>query len=236
MRALGRASLDLLDLEHGQFLAMAALAPVILALFLLEHDDLGAARLLYDSRTHGRFGNGRHTDHGRFVAADREHVRQFDLGADVAHYTLDGYLVAHADAVLFSACPYDCKHAFIRTLLATGREPPCQIWPGSKHGPVSTRRSPVEGCALVRNAVMKARLRQSSPRRSRPSGEIICGVHGGSHTRSTLASATPGSESSFWRASIAIDAPIPQPCAVSVILTSTRLAPPSIGATSSRRP
>src|SRR5579864_1986156 len=158
MRVLGRASLDLLDLEHGQFLAMAALAPVILALFLLEHDDLGAARLLYDSRTHGRFGNGRHTDHGRFVAADREHVRQFDLGADVAHDTLDGYLVADADAVLLSTCPYDCKHAFDPNPLSYRTRATMSNMTGSKHGPVSTKRSPVGGCALVRNAVMKAPL------------------------------------------------------------------------------
>src|SRR5581483_5093921 len=66
---------------------------------------------------------------------------------------------------------------------------------------------------------------QTIPRRSLPSGEIICGVHGGSHTSSTSASATPGSPSSFCRASAAIAVPMPQPGAVSVMRTSTRFPP-----------
>src|ERR1700730_9255452 len=112
MRGLSRAPLDFLDLKYGQFLAMAALAPVIFALLLLEHDDLGAARLLHDTRAHGRVGHGWLTNHRCFITADREHVAQFDLGADIARDALDGYLVANADAVLLSACPYDSKHAF----------------------------------------------------------------------------------------------------------------------------
>jgi len=44
---------------------------------------------------------------------------------------------------------------------------------------------------------------------------------------STVASATPGSARILWRASAAIDVPIPQPCAVRVIFTSTRFASPS---------
>ena len=54
------------------------------------------------------------------------------------------------------------------------------------------------------------------PRRSLPSEEIVCGFHGGSHARSAFASEIAGIISSFRLASIAIDAPIPQPCAVSV--------------------
>src|ERR1700687_4223869 len=97
---------------------MAALAPVIFALLLLEHDDLGAARLLHDTCAHGRVGNGRRTNHRCFIATDREHVAQVDLGADIARDALHGYLVADADAVLLSACPYDCKHALDPNLLS----------------------------------------------------------------------------------------------------------------------
>src|SRR5262249_30992692 len=50
-----------------------------------------------------------------------------------------------------------------------------------------------------------------------PSGEIMLGFHGGSHTTWTCASATPGKASMRRCASIAIEGPMPQPCAVSVI-------------------
>ncbi len=52
---------------------------------------------------------------------------------------------------------------------------------------------------------------KSMPRRSLPSDEIICGFHGGFHTRSTLASEIAGIVGSFCFAPIAIDAPIDWP-------------------------
>src|SRR3984893_18183097 len=167
MRGLSRAPLYFLDLKYGQFLAMAALAPVIFALLLLEHDDLGAARLLHDTRAHGRVGHDWRANYRCFIAADREHIAQFDLGADITLDALDGYLVADADAVLLSACPYDCKHALdpnplsYRTPTAVSNMPRQQ-----------TNRSPTR-LRFVNSGVAEAAARQSRPRRSRPSGEII---------------------------------------------------------------
>ncbi len=63
---------------------------------------------------------------------------------------------------------------------------------------------------------------QPMPSFCRPSSEIMCGVQGGSQTTRTLASFTSGIERSLSSASPAIAAPMPQPCAVSVIFTSTR--------------
>src|SRR5262249_49814257 len=63
---------------------------------------------------------------------------------------------------------------------------------------------------------------QAIPSNARPSGDIFSGVQGGSHTTCTSASTTPGRSRSLFLASAAIDPPMPQPCAVKVILTSTR--------------
>jgi hypothetical protein len=49
------------------------------------------------------------------------------MRADFALDTFDGYLVADADAILLSACSYDCKHALVRTLLTIGARPRCQF-------------------------------------------------------------------------------------------------------------
>src|SRR5581483_6826974 len=107
--AVSGAALDLLDLEHREFLTVAAFAAVVLTPLLLEYDHLGAARLLHDPRPHRRVSHRRRADHRR-VAADRKHIAEFDLGADLTRDALDGYLVADADAVLLSARPYDCEH------------------------------------------------------------------------------------------------------------------------------
>src|SRR5581483_10620215 len=92
--AVSGAALDLLDLEHREFLTVAAFAAVVLTPLLLEYDHLGAARLLHDPRPHRRVSHRRRADHRR-VAADRKHIAEFDLDAD---------------AVLLSARPYDCEH------------------------------------------------------------------------------------------------------------------------------
>jgi len=58
---------------------------------------------------------------------------------------------------------------------------------------------------------------------------IISRFQGGSQTRSTSTSSTPGIVSSFSRASSAIVIPMPQPGAVSVIRTSSRKPPSGSG-------
>src|SRR3954452_23665198 len=49
---------DLGDAHDGQVLAVAALAPIVLAALLLEDDDLRAAGLLDHGRRHGRARDG----------------------------------------------------------------------------------------------------------------------------------------------------------------------------------
>ena len=55
---------NLLDLQNSQFLAMPALAAIVLAPLLLEYDHLGAARLLHDLRRHRRARDHRCADFG----------------------------------------------------------------------------------------------------------------------------------------------------------------------------
>src|SRR5579885_3146608 len=117
MRALLGAP-DLFDSEHGQFLSVTAFAPVILTALFLEHDDLGAARLLHDARAHRCVGHRRGADRRGVIAADREHLAQLDIRADLALDALDRDLGAYADAILLSACPYDGKHPINPNLLS----------------------------------------------------------------------------------------------------------------------
>jgi hypothetical protein len=63
---------------------------------------------------------------------------------------------------------------------------------------------------------------QISPSFILPSSEIICWVHGGSQVMRTSASDTPGTRRIFDLASSAMAGPMPQPGAVSVMVTSTR--------------
>src|ERR1700751_291686 len=66
---------------------------------------------------------------------------------------------------------------------------------------------------------------EMSPSFILPASLIISWFQGGSHTRSTLASSTPGIAKIFNLASWAMAGPIPQPGAVKVILTSTWVSP-----------
>src|SRR5579863_509200 len=104
------ATANLLDAQHRQFLAMAALAAVVLALLLLEHDDLAAARLLDNLRAHGRVRQRRPADSGGVAIANREHVGKGDFAADLAGDAFDHDLVARSDAVLLAASFYDREH------------------------------------------------------------------------------------------------------------------------------
>lgn len=63
---------------------------------------------------------------------------------------------------------------------------------------------------------------QTSPSFILPSSEIICWFHGGSQVMRTSASDTPGTRRIFDLASSAMAGPMPQPGAVSVMVTSTR--------------
>jgi hypothetical protein len=86
-----------------------------------------------------------------------------------------------------------------------------------------------DGALLVR---LLSLCPQSMPSFSRASGAIICRFQGGSHTGLTLASEIPAIVINLLLASNAIEAPMPQPGAVSVILTSTLLVPSVCGVTS----
>src|ERR1039458_6715081 len=100
---------DFLDLEHGQFLPMPAFAAIVLAPLLLEYDHLGTAGLLHDFRVHRGARHQWPSDRGAF-AANRQHLGERDLRADIAEEAFDGDLVARGNAVLFSASLYNCKH------------------------------------------------------------------------------------------------------------------------------
>src|SRR5579884_3041344 len=121
------ATADLLDLEDRQFLTMAMLAAVVLAPLLLEDDYLGAARLLDDPGLDRRACDQRRADCGRVRIAEREHLGDLDMAADIALEPLDGNLVADRDAVLLPACLDDCEHDETRTLKIIGRAPLCQL-------------------------------------------------------------------------------------------------------------
>src|ERR1700748_453186 len=75
---------DLFDLDHRQVLAMAVLAPRVLAAPLLEDDQVRAARLLDDRGYHLGAFDGRLAD----PAIDHQHVGELDLRAGFARNPL----------------------------------------------------------------------------------------------------------------------------------------------------
>src|SRR5215467_13501273 len=75
------AGRDGIDAQHGQVLAMAVLAAVIVTAALLEDDDLVAAGLLDDGRAHRGAGDSRSAGLGRGALADEEHVGKLNRGA-----------------------------------------------------------------------------------------------------------------------------------------------------------
>src|SRR5207302_8419450 len=79
-----------------------------------------------------------------------------------------------------------------------------------------------EGCDAAGGS-----LRQIIPSFIRPASLIMFWFQGGSQTSCTSASSTPSIVKILLWASCAIAGPIPQPGAVNVIFTSTRVPPPS---------
>src|SRR6266705_1617803 len=104
------ATVDLLDPKHGEFLAMATFAPIVLAALLFEHDDLGAARLLHNLRAHRGVRQRRLADRGGVTVVNREDVGERDFGADLAGDAFDHDLVAKPDAVLLAPSFYNREH------------------------------------------------------------------------------------------------------------------------------
>src|SRR2546430_2013193 len=107
---------DLLNADLDQVLTVAMLPlRVVLAVLLLENDDLVAARLADDGGGHGGAAHGRGADL-RFVAADHQHLVERDLvicrvAEDVA---LHKERLALGDAVLLSTGTNDGVQADLR--------------------------------------------------------------------------------------------------------------------------
>ena len=104
---------------------MPMLAAVVLAPLLLEHDDLGAARLLHDLRAYRGARHDRGPNLGIFPA-QRQDLVKCDFRADFTLNSLDGDLVTDTDAILLSACFYDGKHGITRNELIIGPPRACQ--------------------------------------------------------------------------------------------------------------
>ena len=165
----GWAPPDLLNPQDRQLLAMTVFSTVVLSPLFLKDDNLRAARLLDNPGAHGSVWKRWPANGARVAIANCEDVVKRNLSTNVALKPLNHNLVAGSDPVLLSTRLQNCKHSRIRIPQMPGTGLP--------------------GLNLS--------IAQSSPRRSRPSGEIICGFQGGSHTISTFASPIPGIESSF---------------------------------------
>jgi len=86
--------------------------------------------------------------------------------------------------------------------------------------------------ALAGALVLRRVAAPHKPRASAAASDIIERSQGGSNTTSTVASPTSGRASSLSQASSAMASPMPQPGAVSVMVTCTRKPPSSIGSIS----
>src|SRR5262249_1980868 len=128
---------------------------------------LSAARLLNNPGAHRSVGQGRPADCPRVPITNCQDLVKRNYCTYITLEPLNHDLVARGHPVLLSARLHDSKHSWIR------------IPPNSGYWITRTQSA------------------HSSPRRSRPSGEIICGFQGGSHTTSTLASLIPGIDKSF---------------------------------------
>src|SRR6185437_9696604 len=111
-RRLGRpgpASQDLGDTDHRELVAVAALAPRILAAALLEGDHLVAARVLEHFAGNGGARDSRRAELGRIAAHDKDLAKLDDL-AGLAIDPVDPDDVFGGNPVLFSAGLDDCEH------------------------------------------------------------------------------------------------------------------------------
>src|SRR4051812_39130256 len=98
LRSLYISGDDLFDLDHRQVLAMAVLAPRILAAPLLEDDQVRPARLLDDRGHHLGAGDRGLAD----LVADHQHVGELDLRAGLALDPFDLVGLVGGDGVLLS--------------------------------------------------------------------------------------------------------------------------------------
>jgi hypothetical protein len=100
LRAAGE---DFLDAQHGEVLAVALRAAVIVPAPLLEDHHLVGAVLRDHARGDRGARNERGAHRGGVAAGDREHFAENDLIAGVAREALDLDHVVRGDAVLLSA-------------------------------------------------------------------------------------------------------------------------------------
>src|SRR5580704_14363803 len=112
LRGLFALGQDLGDAHQGEFLAMAALAPRILAAALLEGDDLRAAHMVEhlgpDRRARDRGGAER-----GLLAADHQHLAELDHRAGLGFEPVDPEHVFGDNAILLAARFDDREHLFV---------------------------------------------------------------------------------------------------------------------------
>src|SRR4030095_15926480 len=105
---------DLLDAHDRLELAMAVLAPRVLAAALLEHDHLLTLALREHRALDRGAGERRRADAGAARTADQQHVLELDAAALVhAVELLDDDDVVLGDLVLLAAGADDCVHRAI---------------------------------------------------------------------------------------------------------------------------
>src|SRR4051794_29710099 len=106
---LGAVRQDLRDAQHGDLVAIAALAARVLAAALLESDDLGTALVVeHLDRNGGACDRGQTQD--RRVAADQENFIELHDRADFAFDLAYFQDIIRNDAVLPAAGFDDCEH------------------------------------------------------------------------------------------------------------------------------
>src|SRR3954471_6587436 len=120
---LGAVRQDLRDAQHGDLVAIAALAARVLAAALLESDDLGTALVVEHLDRNGRACDRGQTQDRR-VAADQQNFIELHDRADFAFDLAYFQDIIRNDAVLPAAGFDDCEHRCF---------PSCSI-PASRHG------------------------------------------------------------------------------------------------------
>src|SRR5262245_49706033 len=118
---------DVLDANGGFVLAVAPLAPRVLAPPLFESDNFGGASLFDDFGGYLGAGNGGGAELGR-VAAEHQHLAEFDGGASLAGHLFDLEHIVRGDAVLLAAGLNDSVHGNVLRFAA------CKGQLGRAHG------------------------------------------------------------------------------------------------------
>src|SRR5438045_2779770 len=104
-----RAS-DIGDAQYGLRLAMPFLAPVIVPPLLLEDDDLGGPRLLYNRGANRGAIHKRRPGRDLGAFADHQHLAELDRGAGLGRQSFDRDDVVLGDLVLLAAGADYCEH------------------------------------------------------------------------------------------------------------------------------